>query len=44
MLDKMQVSLLQHNGQKVYLRSTPHPHEAKLQQFLGLKPLPPILP
>ena len=43
-LDKMQVSLLQHNGQKVYLRSTPHPHEAKLQQFLGLKPLPPILP
>ena len=44
MLDKMQVSLLQHNGQKIYLRSTPHLHEAKLQQFLGLKPLPPILP
>lgn len=44
MLDKMQVSLLQHNGQKVYLRSTPQAHEAKLQQILGLTPLPPILP
>jgi transposase len=44
MLDKMQVSLLEHNGQKVYLRSVPHQHEAKLQQQLGLKPLPPILP
>jgi transposase len=44
MLDKMQVSKLKHNGQKVYLRSTPQPHEAKLQQALGLKQLPPILP
>jgi len=44
MLDKMQVSLLEHNGQKVYLRSVPHQHEAKLQQQLGLKPLPPLLP
>ncbi len=44
MLDKMQVSLLEHNGQKVYLRSTPQQHEAKLQQKLGLKVLPPILP
>jgi transposase len=44
MLDKMQVSLLNHNGQKVYLRSTPQPHEVKLQQSLGLKQLPPILP
>lgn len=44
MLNKMQVSLLQHNGQKIYLRSAPHPHEAKLQQSLGVRPLPPILP
>ncbi len=44
MLDKMQVSLLEHNGQKVFLRSTPQPHEAKLQQLLGLKTLPPLLP
>jgi transposase len=44
MLDKMQVSKLKHNGQKVYLRSVPQPHEAKLQQALGLKQLPPILP
>jgi transposase len=43
MLDKMQVSKLKHNGQKVYLRSAPQPHEAKLQQALGLKQLPPIL-
>lgn len=43
-LDKMQVSLLQHNDQKVYLRSTPQPHEAKMQNLLGLKPLPAILP
>ena len=44
MLDKMEVSLLLHNEQKVYLRSTPHQHEIKLQQHLGLKPLSPILP
>jgi transposase len=44
MLDKMQVSLLQHNDQKVYLRSMPHPHEAKLQQLIGIKPLPALLP
>ena len=44
MLDKMQVSLLQHNGKKVYLRSTPQLHEAKLQQALALKSLPAILP
>lgn len=44
MLDKMQVSLLQHNDKKVYLRSTPQLHEAKLQQALALKSLPAILP
>ena len=44
MLNKMQVSLLQHNDEKIYLRSTPQPHEAKLQQSLGIKQLPPIFP
>lgn len=43
MLDKMQVSLLLHNGQKLYLRSAPQPHEQALQQKIGLRPLPPIL-
>lgn len=43
LLDKMQVSLLQHNGEKLYLRSSPHTHQTKLQQLLGLKQLPPIL-
>jgi transposase len=44
MLDRMQLSRMQHNGQKVYLRSSPQPHELKMQQLLGLKQLPPILP
>ncbi len=44
MLDKMQVSLIQHNEKKVYLRSAQQPHEAKLQQKLGLRMLPPIFP
>ena len=44
MLDKMQVSLLQHNDKKVFLRSTPQPHETKIQQALGLKSLPAIMP
>lgn len=43
-LNKMQVSLLLHNKDKVYLRSAPQPHEQALQRSLGLKPLPPILP
>jgi len=42
-LDKMQVSLLNHNGDEIYLRSSPQAHEAALQQRLGLRPLPPIL-
>ncbi len=44
MLDKMQVGLIQHNDKKIYLRSAQQPHEAKLQQTLGLKTLPPIMP
>jgi len=44
MLDHMQVSLLQHNEQQVYVRSKPQDKEALLQQKMGLKPLSPILP
>jgi transposase len=43
MLDSMQVSLIQHNDKKIYLRSAQQPYEVKLQQALGIKPLPPIL-
>jgi len=44
LLDNMQVSLLQHNQQQVYIRSKPQDKEVPLQQKLGLKPLLPILP
>jgi len=43
MLDSMQVSLIEHNGKKIYLRSVPQPYEAKLQQVLGIKSLPPLI-
>jgi len=43
MLDNMQISLVQHNHKKIYLRSAHQPYEVKLQQVLGIKPLPPIL-
>lgn len=43
MLGKMQVSLLNHNNEKVYIRSAPQANEQALQQKLGVKPLPPIL-
>jgi hypothetical protein len=43
MIDKMQVSLMLHHNEKVYLRSAPQPHEQTLQRCLGLKSLPPIL-
>ena len=43
MLDSMQLSLIQHNDKKIYLRSAQQCHEARLQQALGLKSLPPII-
>jgi transposase len=43
MLGSMQISLVQHNEKKIYLRSAQQPYEAKLQQVLGIKPLPPIM-
>lgn len=42
-LDKMQVSLLKHNAEKIYIRSAPGDKEACLQQNMNLKPLPPII-
>jgi transposase len=42
-LDKMQVSLLKHNTQNIYIRSAPAPNETYLQQQLGTKPLTPII-
>lgn len=43
-LDHMQVSLLQHNEEQIYLRANPKDGQGVLQQKLGLKLLPPILP
>jgi len=43
MLDSMQVSLIQHNDKKIYLRSAPQPYEAKMQQVLGINLLPPLI-
>lgn len=43
-LDHMQVSLLQHNEEQIYLRSKPLDGQVILQQKLGLKLLPPLLP
>lgn len=42
-LDRMQVSLIKHNTEEVYMRSAPGTNESYLQQQLGLKPLLPIL-
>ena len=44
LLDNMQVSLLQHNQQQVYIRSKPQEKEVTLQQSLGIRQLPPMIP
>lgn len=41
-LDKMQLNLLKHNTQEVYIPSTPSENEVYLQQKIGLKPLMPL--
>jgi transposase len=41
-LDKMQVSLIENQGQRSYLRSVPTPERQILQTKLGIKDLPPI--
>jgi transposase len=42
-LDKMQVSLIRHKTEHVYLRSAPCPNEAHLQQQMAVKPLPEVV-
>ncbi len=42
MLDAMQLSLLQHNENEIYIRSKPHEQEGALLQLLGIKPLLPL--
>jgi transposase len=42
-LDKMQLSLIRHNNEPVYLRSAPTAVEAYLQQQMNVKPLPPLI-
>jgi transposase len=42
-LDKMQLSLLKHNTEEVYLRSAPTTNEAYLQQQMGVKTLSPVI-
>lgn len=44
MLDKMQVSLIEQDAQELLLRSAQQPDEQLLQQKLGLKTLPNIMP
>jgi transposase len=43
-LDHMQVSLIQHNTDQVYIRSRPQDEQGILQQKLGIQLLPPIIP
>jgi transposase len=43
-INSMQLSLLKHNTEEVYLRSKPSENEIYLQQKIGVKPLPPIMP
>ena len=42
-LDKMQVSLIKHDADEVYVRSAPTQQEAILQKQMGLKPLLPLI-
>jgi len=44
LLDKMQLSLLEHEGKKIYLRSAQQPGEAHIQKQLGVKTMPNIIP
>lgn len=42
-LDQMQVSLLQHNDEKVYIRSAQFTNEVILQKAMGVQPLQPLV-
>ncbi|MBA3757096.1 MAG: IS1634 family transposase [Nitrosomonas sp.] len=41
-LDQMQLSLIKHNVEQVYIRSKPAADQSLIQQKLGLKQLPPL--
>lgn len=43
-LDSMQVSLVEQDGKQIYIRSAQKPWEKELQQAIGLKQLPNVLP
>lgn len=43
-LDKMQVSLLQHGNEQVYIRSKPTEQEVSIQKSIGITPFQPIIP
>lgn len=43
-LDKMQVSLMQHGKEQVYIRSKPTEQEVALQKTIGVTPFQPIIP
>lgn len=43
-LDKMQLSLIEHDGKEVLLRSAQSANEVKMQKVLGLRNLPNIFP
>jgi hypothetical protein len=43
-LDKMQLSLIEHDSKEVFLRSAQNENEVKIQKALGLKILPNIFP
>ena len=43
-IDHMQVSLVQHNEEQIYLRAKARDGQAALQQKLGLKALPSLFP
>jgi transposase len=44
LLDKMQLSLLEHDGKRLYMRSAQQPGEVSIQKKLGVKTIPNIVP
>ena len=44
LLDKMQLSLLEHDGKRLYMRSAQQPGEVAIQKKLGVKTIPNIVP
>jgi len=44
LLDKMQLSLLEHDGKRLYMRSAQQPGEVAIKKKLGVKTIPNIVP